>query len=178
MEKFYRRWLNFQDKFIAPIAAVLLFGPILLAIIEIIRRYILGVSWEWQQDIVTYFIISASYFFFAITQRDQGHLQVGLFINMLRKKIPTLGSLISIVAHSASTIYLCYFIFYGIKMTKNSYLSGRLVYSQIMPFWPFFLILTLGMTFMLISIFFQIHQEIEKIKKKEFIAEEPSPKHK
>jgi len=63
-------------------------------------------------------------------------------------------------------------------MTKNSYLSGRLVYSQIMPFWPFFLILTLGMTFMLISIFFQIHQEIEKIKKKEFIAEEPSPKHK
>ena len=48
MEKAYAIWRAFQDRLVAPVAALLLVGCTLLAILEIFRRYVFGVSFEWQ----------------------------------------------------------------------------------------------------------------------------------
>jgi len=178
MEKAYQYWKSFQDRFMAPITALVFLGPIILACIEVVRRYLFGVSWDWQQDVVTYFILSATYLFFPITQRQDMHLHVSLFINLLSRKVhPIAGHAMNLLAQMVSTLYLGYFTIYGLKMTHNTYATGRLVLSQSMVFLPFFLILTVGMGFMLISFLFQIYREIQAMRGKEVLVEEAASAH-
>ena len=76
MEQAYVVWRTFQDRIVGPAAALLLVGCTLLALVEIFRRYILGYSYEWQQDAVTFFTLSGVYLYFSISQRRDDHLMV------------------------------------------------------------------------------------------------------
>jgi len=177
MERAYQYWKWFQDRFMAPITAFIFLGPIILGCIEITRRYIFGVSWDWQQDVVTYFILSATYLFFSITQRHDMHLHVSLFVNQLSKVHPIAGHAANFLAQLACILYLGYFTYYGMKMTHNTYATGRLVLSQSMLFWPFFFILTIGMGFMLITFLFQIYREVQAMRGKQVLVEEATSAH-
>jgi TRAP-type C4-dicarboxylate transport system permease small subunit len=178
MEKAYFLWKTLQDKFIAPLTALVFLGPILLACVEVIRRYLFGASWDWQQDVVTYFILSATYLFFAITQRQGMHLKVTLFSSLLSKKVhPKAGNIMRLLAQLASVLYLGYVVFYGFKVTQTTYTTGRLVLSQSMVFWPFFLILTLGLGLMLISFLFDIFREVQAMRGKVTLVEETGSGH-
>ena len=46
MNKLYETWRLFQDNFLQYLSAILLLALTLLAITEVVRRYILGVSFE------------------------------------------------------------------------------------------------------------------------------------
>ena len=83
MEKAYAAWRAFQDRFLAPAAAILFVGSTLLALLEVVRRYVLGLSFEWQQDAVTYFILSGVFLYFSISQRRNAHLAVTLLPEVL-----------------------------------------------------------------------------------------------
>ncbi len=178
MERAYQYWRGFQDKFLAPITAVVFLAPIILACVEVIRRYFFGASWDWQQDVVTYFILSATYMFFAITERQGMHLKLTLFTGLFSRKIhPMMGHVMILVAQIASVLYLGYFTVYGLKVTESTYESGRLVLSQSMVFWPFFLILTVGMGLMIISFLFEIFRGVQAMRGKEVLVEETSTAH-
>ena len=66
MNSLYNSWRSFQDNFLQYLSAILLVGLTLLALLEVARRYLLGVSFEWQQDLVTFGILSGIFLFFAI----------------------------------------------------------------------------------------------------------------
>ena len=76
MEKAYAIWRAFQDRVLGRIAALLLLGCTLLALLEIFRRYVFGVSFDWQQDAVVFFILSGVFLYFSISQRRDAH-QIG-----------------------------------------------------------------------------------------------------
>ncbi len=178
MEKAYLFWKTLQDRFIAPVTAFVFLGPILLACVEVIRRYFFGASWDWQQDVVTYFILSATYLFFAITQRQGMHLKVTLFTGLMSRKVsPVAGGVMRLLSELVSVAYLGYVVFYGFKVTGTTYATGRLVLSQSMVFWPFFLILTLGLAFMLVSFLFEIFREVQAMRGKTVLVEETASAH-
>ena len=66
MERAYAIWRALQDRFLAHAAALVLLGCTLLALLEVVRRYAFGMSFEWQQDAVTFFILSAVFLYFGI----------------------------------------------------------------------------------------------------------------
>lgn len=177
MEAAYLFWKKLQDRWLAPITAVMLLGPIILACVEVIRRYFLGESWDWQQDVVTYMIISAAFLYFATTQRKESHLRVTLFVNLVNKKSSLAGHNVSLFAQLCSIIYLFYFTYYGVKMTVRTYVDDTLVLSQIMPLWPFFLFLTLGIAFMVITFLFQVYREIQAMRGRSVLPEELDAMH-
>jgi len=78
VEKAYAAWRGFQERLLAPVAAVLFVGSTLLALLEVGRRYVFGYSFEWQQDAVTYFVLSGVFLYFSISQRREAHLTVTL----------------------------------------------------------------------------------------------------
>ena len=78
IEKAYAAWRAFQERILAPVAAVLFVGSTLLALLEVGRRYVLGRSFEWQADAVTFFILSGVFLYFSISQRREAHLTVTL----------------------------------------------------------------------------------------------------
>ena len=52
----------------------------LFALLEIIRRYIFGLAFEWGQDAVIVGMVSAVAIYFGVTQVRRGHLVMGAII--------------------------------------------------------------------------------------------------
>ena len=109
MEKAYAFWRAFQDRVLGRVAALLLLGCTLLALLEIFRRYILGVSFPWQQDAVTYFILSGVYLYFSISQRHNDHLNVAVLpevLAVLGPRARRAAEVVKIVAQTISFLFL------------------------------------------------------------------------
>lgn len=170
----YAMWTAFQEKFLKYVCAVLLFGATCLAIVEVVRRYVFGLSFYWQGDVVIYSILTGLFLHFGITQHLRGHLRVSLLTSLLLKKgrIRDLsGHLLNLLAQVVSVGYLVFFTYCVLRAVRGSMAVEQLVFSQVMPFWPFFLVLAIGAAFMAISFAFQIHHEVRALRGKQSIDE-------
>ena len=123
MEKAYALWRAFQDKLLAPAAALLLLGCTLLALLEVVRRYVLGVSYEWQQDAVTYFILTSVFLYFGISQRQGTHLIVDVFLHALRTLGPRarrLAEHLEVAAVLIAFLFMLGVVWWGLEEVLES----------------------------------------------------------
>ena len=175
MERAYAIWRAFQDRFLAQVAALLLLGCTLLALLEVIRRYAFGASFEWQQDAVTFFILSGVFLYFGIAQRRGAHLTVGLLLGMLEALGPRgrrAADVVRLVATVFSFLFLAAVVWWGIPEVRASLEYGSRTESLAFPMAPFLLVLLLGFAFMAVSMFFQIYRDIQKLRGRT-VLEEP-----
>jgi TRAP-type C4-dicarboxylate transport system permease small subunit len=176
VERAYVIWRAFQDRFLAYAAALMLFGCTLLALLEVIRRYAFGVSFEWQQDAVTFIILSAVFLYFGISQRRGAHLNVNLLTGALEAFGPRArhaAEVIKVLATLISFLFLLAVVWWGIPEIRDSLHYGSRTESLAFPMWPFLLALLLGFAFMVVSLFFQIYRGIQKLRGRS-VLEEPS----
>ena len=176
MDKAYERWRAFQDRFLARGAALVLLGCTLLALLEVGRRYILGQSFEWQQDAVTLFILSAVFLYFGISQRHGAHLNVNLLFGVLealgprgRRAMEFLKVLVAII----SFLFMLAVVCWGIPDIKDSMEYGSRSESLAFPMWPFLVALLAGFACMTVSLFFQIYRGVQGLRGRK-VLEEPS----
>ena len=176
MERAYELWRAFQDRFLGRAAALVLLGCTLLALIEVVRRYVLGYSYEWQQDAVTLFILSAVFLYFGISQRHGAHLNVNLLFGILeafgprgRRAIEVIRVLVTII----SFLFLLAVVWWGIPDVKDSVEYASRSESLALPMWPFLVALLVGFAFMAVSLFFQIYRGIQGLRGRK-VLEEPS----
>lgn len=167
MEKAYAVWRAFQDRFLARAAALLLLGCTLLALLEIFRRYILGVSFEWQQDAVTFFILSGVYLYFGISQRHDEHLSVTVVPEVLEAAGPRArraAEFLKVVAQAISFVFLLAVVWWGIPEVLDSQKYETRTESLAFPMWPFLAVLLAGFVLMAVTLFFQIYRGIQKLR--------------
>lgn len=167
MEKAYAVWRAFQDQVLARVAALLLIGCTLVALMEVVRRYAFGQSFEWQQDAVTYFILSGVFLYFAISQRHNEHLNVVVLLELLRASGPrgrTAAEVIKLSALVASFLFMCAVVWWGFPEVRESLHYGTRTESLAFPMWPFLAALLLGFAFMAVTMLFQIWFEIQKLR--------------
>ena len=176
MEKAYAIWRAFQDRFLARAAALLLLGCTLLALLEIFRRYVLGLSFEWQQDAVTFFILSGVYLYFGVAQRHNSHLNVAL----LTESLETIGpraryaaDVIRLLALVVSFVFMLLVFWWGIPEIEDAMQYETRTESLAFPMWPFLLALLAGFGFMAVTLFFQIYRQIYKLCGRK-VLEEPA----
>ncbi len=70
------------------IASAMLLGLTLFALLEIIRRYIFGVVFEWGQDAIIVGMVAAVACYFGVTQIRRGHLVMNAIVLPLRFGAP------------------------------------------------------------------------------------------
>ena len=176
MEKAYALWRAFQDRFLARATAVVLLGCTLLALLEVGRRYLLGQSFEWQQDAVTLFILAAVFLYFGISQRHSAHLNVNLLFGVLSVLGPRglrVVEVIKVLVTIFSFLFLLAVVWWGIPDVKDSMEYGSRSESLAFPMWPFLVALIVGFAFMAVSLFFQIYRGVQKLRGRD-VLEEPS----
>lgn len=176
MERAYLIWREFQDRFLGRAAALLLLGCTLLAILEIFRRYILGFSFEWQQDAVTFFILSGVFLYFGISQRHDEHLNVAVLPEVLAAIGPRArraAEVIKVIAQVFTFVFLLAVVWWGIPEVHDSLKYESRTESLAFPMWPFLAALLVGFAFMVVSLFFQIYRGIQKLRGRS-VLEEPS----
>jgi TRAP-type C4-dicarboxylate transport system permease small subunit len=180
VEKAYAVWRGFQDRILEPAAALLLLGCTLLALVEIFRRYILGVSFEWQQDAVTFFILSGVYLYFGIAQRRSSHLNVAL----LTESLETIGprtryaaDIVRLLALVISFVFMLLVFWWGIPEVKDGIEFETRTESLAFPLWPFLLALLAGFGFMAVTLFFQIYRQIQKLRGRTVLVDPDADAH-
>jgi TRAP-type C4-dicarboxylate transport system permease small subunit len=167
VEKAYAVWRAFQDRILARAAALLLLGCTLLALLEIFRRYVLGVSFEWQQDAVTFFILSGVYLYFSVAQRHDEHLNVAVLTETLHGIGPRskrAAEIIKLIAVVISFLFMLAVVWWGIPEVHDSFKYESRTESLAFPMWPFLAVLLCGFAFMAITMFFQIWRAIQKLR--------------
>ena len=164
MNSLYNSWRSFQDNFLQYLSAILLVGLTLLALLEVVRRYVFGVSFEWQQDLVTFGILSGIFLFFGITQARKAHLRVSALLLLLREKCGPSGRLIARFAEifgQLLAVWICaYIVWTSIDHLFYLIKEGRKTESLYFSMWPFFLTFLISIGFLGISFFFQLWNEI------------------
>lgn len=176
MEKAYAVWRAFQDKVLARVAALLLIGCTLIALFEVLRRYAFGFSYEWQQDAVTYFILSAVFLYFAISQRHNEHLNVTVVLEALQALGPRgrrVVEAVKLLALVVSFLFMVVVVWWGFPEVGEALHYGTRTESLAFPMWPFLAALVLGFAFMAITMLFQIWFEIQKLRGRPVPEEAP-----
>jgi TRAP-type C4-dicarboxylate transport system permease small subunit len=165
--KAYAAWRQFQEKLLAPVAALLLVGCTLLALVEVFRRYVVGLSFEWQQDAVTFVILSGVFLYFSVSQRKDAHLQVTLvpeLLNVLGPRAKLAAVLVKLAALAFSFAFLCAVVWWGIPEVEDSLKYETRTESLAFPMWPFLAVLLVSFAFMALTMLFQIYFGIQKLR--------------
>ncbi len=176
MEKAYAAWRIFQDRVIANAAAILLLGCTLLALLEVGRRYIFGYSFEWQQDAVTFFMLSGVYLYFSVAQRKGSHLAVTVVPEILAVAGPRakrVGEVYKLVALVFSLCFMVAVVYWGLPEVEDAVKYSSRTESLGFPMWPFLLALLLGFAFMAVTQAFQVYFGIQKLRGRA-VPEEPA----
>ena len=179
MEKAYAAWRAFQDRFLAHAAALLLLGCTLLALLEVGRRYLLGQSFEWQQDAVTFFTLSGVFLYFGISQRREAHLSVTVvpeLLAVLGPRARRAAEVVKLAALVFSFLFLIAVVWWGIPEVEDALKYESRTESLGFPMWPFLAALLVGFAFMAVTMFFQIYRGIQKIRGRT-VLEEPATGH-
>ena len=167
VEKAYAAWRAFQDGVLAHAAAVLFVGSTLLALLEVARRYLLGLSFEWQQDAVTFFILSGVFLYFSISQRHGAHLTVTLvpeLFNVFGGRWRKAAELVKLIALVFSCAFMAAVVWWGLVEVEDAIKYESRTESLAFPMWPFLAVLLTGFAFMVVTLFFQIYRGIQKLR--------------
>jgi TRAP-type C4-dicarboxylate transport system permease small subunit len=179
VERAYALWRAFQDRVLAPIAALIMLGCTLLALLEVVRRYVFGVSYEWQQDAVTYFILTAVFLYFGISQRKGTHLIVDIFLHSLRSAGPRArraAEVIEVAAIVVALLFMLGVVWWGFEEVIEVQRDAPRTESLEFPLAPFLWALLGGFISMVISLFFQSWRGIHKLRGRS-VLEEPEEAH-
>jgi len=165
VERAYAAWRAFQDRFLGHAAAVLFVGSTLLALVEVLRRYLLGASFEWQQDAVTYFILSGVFLYFGISQRRDAHLAVTLVPELLSHfGLRRVDVAIRLFARVFSLVFLIAVVWWGIPEIEDAIKYESRSESLSFPMWPFLAILIVSFAFMAITMVFQVYRAVQALR--------------
>ena len=167
MEAAYAAWRAFQDRFLAPVAAVLFVGSTLIALLEVGRRYILGVSFEWQQDAVTFFILSGVFLYFSVSQRKDAHLTVTVLPEVLAvigPRAQRAAEVVKLIALAFACAFLFAVVWWGVPEVEDAVKYESRTESLAFPMWPFLTALLAGFAFMAITMAFQLYFRIQKLR--------------
>jgi TRAP-type C4-dicarboxylate transport system permease small subunit len=174
VEKAYAVWRAFQDRLLAPAAALLLLGCTLLALLEVVRRYVFGVSYEWQQDAVTYFILTAVFLYFGISQRKGTHLVVDVFLHALRTAGPRARravDYVEVLAIVVAFVFMLGVVWWGLEEVIEVERDAPRTESLEFPLAPFLWALLFGFASMAVSLFFQVWRGIQKLRGRTVLVE-------
>jgi TRAP-type C4-dicarboxylate transport system permease small subunit len=174
VEKAYAIWRAFQDRFLAPAAALLLLGCTLLALLEVVRRYVFGYSFEWQQDAVTFFTLSGVFLYFSISQRHNAHLCVTVLPEVLEALGPRArraAEVLRLVALAFAFVFLLAVVWWGIPEVRESVHYESRTESLAFPMWPFLAALLAGFAFMAVTMFFQLYRGVQQLRGRSVLKE-------
>jgi TRAP-type C4-dicarboxylate transport system permease small subunit len=171
----YAAWRAFQERVVAPAAAVLLVAMTLLALLEVVRRYVFGYSFEWQQDAVTFFTLSGIFLYFSVAQLWRSHLSVTVLPELLAVAGPRgrlAAELVRALAAAFAFLFLLAVVWWGIPEVRDSLEFESRTESLVFPMWPFLLALLLGFGFMALTLAFQVYFAVQRLRGKP-VPEEP-----
>jgi TRAP-type C4-dicarboxylate transport system permease small subunit len=164
MATIYRVWLHFQEHVIGTLAALTILLVTVFAVSEMFGRYLLGHTFPWGQDAVTYLMITAIFLYFGVSQAKRAHLAVTMLPDWLRA-----GGRVDLALAMRSIASLCVvlvaaaFIWWGLPAAQRTWRAGVVTESLALSMWPFQFALLAGMAMMGITALLQLYRDVMRL---------------
>jgi len=170
---FSQRAKDWIERVVGWLSAMMLLLLTLFALLEIVRRYIFGVVFEWGQDALIVGMVAAVALYFGVTQIRRSHLVMNAIVQLLHTRgyFKIVGALKVVV--SAIIVVFCAAI--GITGWPTlSYALDRdlTTYSLLIPLWPFYLVLMFGFLLMAFIALLQLIEDIVSFSRQEYLDAE------
>jgi len=160
-------WDFFQDKIVENVSRALLLGVMLFAFVEVVRRYFLGDTYIWYQDVAVYLTLTAVFIYFAITLKANAHIRLGLLVDYLERRggvWKKAAATLEILAHSLSLVFCILFVWYGVEFVRVGVEFGRHAENaDFLLLWPFYIILLVGFVFLIVEFARLLYAAVTKI---------------
>lgn len=164
VDKLYRGFRFVLDYIVGYSAIVIMLLGTLLAVAEVLRRYVFGVVFDWGQDAVTYGMVGSIFLYFAVTQAKRSHLRMSAVMDALEKAgwmrfvliVRTLITFVAFVVYTAIA-------YWGIPTLERSMLLGRKTQSMVLYIWPFQGILIIAFAMLALVCLFQLYQDVRAL---------------
>ena len=143
------------------LTALVLLGTTLFALLEIVRRYVFGLVFEWGQDAVVYAMMSGIALSISVTQAKKNHLVMSAFLQALSSR-----GLHKTVAVLDMVVSFCIFLFCSSLAAtawptiQRSIVMDRKTESLAMYLWPFQVALMIGLGLMALVALIQLIEYI------------------
>ena len=159
------KFLHFGlTRIVGNLSAILLLVGTVFAILEIFRRYVLGVVFDWGQDAVIFVMAAAMFLYFPVAQAARAHLVMSALIDCFRsKRLTKTVSLTRFLVSVFSTVICGSFAVWSIPTVVRSIETDRRVLSMAFEIWPFQLCLTISFALMGLVAFFQSYQDLRAL---------------
>ena len=161
------------ERVVSYLAGITFFAVTILAIVEIIRRYIFNLVYDWGQDAAIYLMVVAVTLYFCVTQIRRGHLVMAALIEYLNhKKFYRIVGLSKIFCTATTSVLCLSLSISGYSMVEYSYDLDVKSDSLVFNLWPFHVMFVLGMGLMGLVAFFQIIEDVIAYKNGEHLKGE------
>ncbi len=161
------------ERVVGFVSAAMLLILTLFALLEIIRRYIFGVVFEWGQDAIIVGMVSAVALYFGVIQIRRSHLVMNAIVAVLHKRgfLKTIGVL-NIVVSAVIVIFCGAIGITGWPTLEYALERNLTTYSLLIPLWPFYVILMFGFLLMSFIALLQLVEDIISFARKEYLTTE------
>ncbi len=158
---FSKRIQNLIAAVLGWLAATMMLVITMFALLEIVRRYIFNVVFEWGQDAIVVGMVSAVAFYFCVTQTRRSHLVMNAIIQLLHSKGHfRMVGLSRIIVSAIITIFCATIAITGTSTLTYAIDRELTTYSLVIPLWPFYLILMIGFGLMAFVAFLHTIEDI------------------
>ena len=170
---FSKRVKNLIDITLGGLSAIILLVLTLFVLLEVVRRYVWGVAWEWGNDGTIVGMISAVAFYFVVTQARRGHLVMNAIIQLVHARGHFKAVVISKIIVSALITIFCGSIgVTGWSTVDYAWVRDLQTYSLLIPLWPFYLIMMFSFILMAFVGFLQMIEDIISFMRGEYLEAE------
>ena len=152
------------------IASAMLLVLTLFTLLEIIRRYIFSVVFEWGQDATVVGMVATVALYFGVSQIRRSHLVMNAIIQLLHSRghFKTVG-ISKIVISAIIVLFCCSVGITGWSTLSYAWDRNLTTYSLLIPLWPFYLILMFGFLLMAFVAFMQMIEDIISFTRGEYL---------
>jgi C4-dicarboxylate transporter DctQ subunit len=141
------------DKGLMIITGLALVVSTLLTFIGVILRYVFGISYEWNEELCRYCMITIVYLWAGAMIRKKQHISFTLFSDRLIGKNQDIHRLGTSIMTLVLGLPLA---FWGFDLAASAYAAELKTLSLLFPLWPAYSIVPIGIVFIMIQSLFDI----------------------
>lgn len=172
MDAFNKTWQVFE-RALGSLAMVIALGAVAVSLLEIFRRYVLGVVFVWGNDAVVYFMISGIFLYFGVTQAHRNHLIMPVVVDVfIRRQQMKVALAMRVLSLTFTLVFVGSLVFFGFGMVEHTREGSRQTASLTFLLWPFQYVLLVSLLIMAIVVVYQLYRSMTALVGK---PEEVSP---
>ena len=159
MSQIFRKTIDFLYKAIMITVSIALGIMIILAFVEVVRRYLLGKSFLWADDLIRYLIIYVGFVGGAAAYKDNNLASLDL---LTRHFPPKVQIILEILVNTVVTAIIVFLLYYSVGAVQAPSIKNSVGVGLKIALWIPYMALPIGFVVMLL---FSVEKYIDMFKR-------------